>query len=179
MKYLGSIALALALSLGATPGGAAEKMTLILDWFVNPDHAPLIVAQQRGYFADAGLDVKIIAPADPNNPPKLVAAGKAEVAVSYQPQLHVQVAQGLPLIRIGTLVATPLNALVVLASGPIKSLLISATYGDFCRLFSKGQANGLADPTGAASYYDNAILKSIVVLVQHFFPLYLPLNSSA
>ena len=47
---------------------------------------------------------------------------KADIAVSYQPQLHLHVAQGLPLVRIGTLVATPLNSLVVLADGPISSL---------------------------------------------------------
>jgi putative hydroxymethylpyrimidine transport system substrate-binding protein len=51
-----------------------------------------------------------------------VAAGKADVAVSYQPHLHIQVAQGLPLVRIGTLVATPLNTVVVLESSPIRSL---------------------------------------------------------
>ncbi|MDA0261535.1 MAG: ABC transporter substrate-binding protein, partial [Proteobacteria bacterium] len=51
-----------------------------------------------------------------------VAAGKADIAVSYQPQLYLQVAQGLPLKRIGTLVATPLNSLVVLASGPVKTI---------------------------------------------------------
>ena len=86
---------------------AADKLTLMLDWFVNPDHAPLIVAKQKGFFKNAGLDVDLIAPADPNSPPKMVAAGKADLAVSYQPQLHVQVSQGLPLIRIGTLVSTP------------------------------------------------------------------------
>ena len=104
------------------PAQAADKMTVLLDWFVNPDHAPLIVAREKGYFTDAGLDVELIAPADPNDPPKLVAAGKADIAVSYQPQLHVQVEQGLPLVRIGTLVATPLNSLVVLADGPVKSI---------------------------------------------------------
>ncbi|MBT3917430.1 MAG: ABC transporter substrate-binding protein [Rhodospirillaceae bacterium] len=101
---------------------AAEKLSVMLDWFVNPDHAPLIIAKEKGFFKAAGLDVKLIAPADPNDPPKLVAAGKADLAVSYQPQLHVQVAEGLPLIRIGTLVSTPLNSLVVLKNGPIKSI---------------------------------------------------------
>jgi putative hydroxymethylpyrimidine transport system substrate-binding protein len=108
--------------LAAAPARAADKLTLLLDWFVNPDHAPIIVAQERGYFADAGLEVEIIAPADPNDPPKLVAAGEAEVAIGYQPQLHIQVDQGLPLARIGTLVATPLNSLVVLADSPIATI---------------------------------------------------------
>jgi putative hydroxymethylpyrimidine transport system substrate-binding protein len=111
-----------ALLLFAPPVQAGEKITVLLDWFVNPDHAPLIVASAKGYFAEAGLDVELIAPADPNAPPKLVAAGKAEIAITYQPQLYLQVAGGLPLVRIGTLVATPLNSLVVLADGPVRSI---------------------------------------------------------
>ena len=104
------------------PAGAAEELTVLLDWFVNPDHAPLIVAQEKGLFAEHGLSVELVAPADPSAPPKLVAAGQADIAVSYQPQLHIQVAQGLPLTRFATLVATPLNALVVLADSPIRSI---------------------------------------------------------
>ncbi|WP_407060105.1 ABC transporter substrate-binding protein [Kiloniella spongiae] len=101
---------------------ASEKLTVLLDWFVNPDHATLVVAKEKGFFSEQGLDVDLIVPADPNDPPKLVAAGKAELAVSYQPQLHLQVAEGLPLTRVGTLVATPLNSLVVLKDSPIKSI---------------------------------------------------------
>lgn len=118
MKHL---TLAAALS-AASPAVAADEMTVLLDWFVNPDHGPIIVAQEKGYFADQGLDVEIIAPADPSDPPKLVAAGQAELAISYQPQLHLQVAEGLPLKRVGTLVATPLNCLLVLEDGPIKEI---------------------------------------------------------
>lgn len=106
----------------STQAVANEKLTVLLDWFVNPDHATLVVAKEKGFFSEQGLDVDLIAPADPNDPPKLVAAGKAALAVSYQPQLHLQVAEGLPLTRVGTLVATPLNSLVVLKDSPIKSI---------------------------------------------------------
>ena len=99
-----------------------QPVKVLLDWFVNPDHAPLIVAQEKGYFEKAGLDVELIAPANPNDPPKLVAAKKVDLAVSYQPQHHLHVDQGLPIVRVGTLVATPLNSLVVLDDGPIKTL---------------------------------------------------------
>jgi putative hydroxymethylpyrimidine transport system substrate-binding protein len=109
------------LALVASPLMAADKMTVLLDWFINPDHGPIIVAQEKGYFADADLEVEIIAPADPSDPPKLVAAGQADLAISYQPQLHLQIHEGLPLLRVGTLVATPLNCLLVLEDGPIKS----------------------------------------------------------
>jgi len=114
--------LALGLALLATPASAADKVSLILDWFVNPDHAPIIVAAQKGYFTEAGLDVEIIPPADPSDPPKLVAAGRADLAVSYQPTHQIQVGAGLPLVRIATLIATPLNSLIVLADSPIKSI---------------------------------------------------------
>ena len=103
-------------------GLASEKFTVLLDWYVNPDHGPLYVAKARGYFDEAGLDVELIAPANPNDPPKLVAAKRADVAISYQPQLHLQVDQGLPLVRIGTLVATPLNCIVVLADSDITEI---------------------------------------------------------
>ncbi|MBH0239363.1 ABC transporter substrate-binding protein [Methylobrevis sp. L22] len=106
----------------AAPAAAADKLTVLLDWFVNPDHAPLIVAEQGGYFAAEGLDVELIPPADPAAPPKLVAAKQAEVAITYQPSLHLDIAAGLPLVRFGTLVETPLNTLIVLKDGPIKQL---------------------------------------------------------
>ncbi|MEP5759919.1 MAG: ABC transporter substrate-binding protein [Litoreibacter sp.] len=116
-----SALLASVLSVCAAPLWAEDQMTLLLDWFVNPDHGPVIIAQEKGYFADVDLDVEVIAPADPSDPPKLVAAGKADLAISYQPQLHLQIHEGLPLQRVGTLVATPLNCLLALADGPIKS----------------------------------------------------------
>ncbi len=106
----------------STPAYAGDKLTLLLDWFVNPGHGPIIIAQEKGYFAELDLEVEIIAPSNPSDPPKLVAAGRADLAVSYQPQLHLQVAQGMPLIRVGTLIATPLNCLLVLEDGPIKTI---------------------------------------------------------
>lgn len=101
---------------------AQDSLTILLDWYVNPDHAPLLIAKQLGYFEDQNLDVELIAPADPSLPPKLVAAGKGDIAISYQPQLYLQIAAGLELARLGTLVATPLNALVVLDDGPIQTI---------------------------------------------------------
>ncbi|MEP6065911.1 MAG: ABC transporter substrate-binding protein [Paracoccaceae bacterium] len=110
-----------AISFAASHVMAQDEMTVLLDWFINPDHGPIIVAQELGYFAEQDLEVEIIAPADPSDPPKLVAAGKAELAISYQPQLHLQIHEGLPLQRVGTLVATPLNCLLAMADGPIQS----------------------------------------------------------
>ncbi|WP_281966663.1 ABC transporter substrate-binding protein [Roseovarius nanhaiticus] len=122
MKPLAAALISTATFLASTPALAQDKMTLVLDWFINPNHGPIIVAQERGYFADAGLEVEVVAPADASSPPKMVAAGQADLGISYQPQLHLQVAEGLPLIRVGTLVASPLNCLLVLEDGPIKQI---------------------------------------------------------
>ncbi|MCP8940657.1 ABC transporter substrate-binding protein [Alsobacter sp. SYSU M60028] len=112
----------IAAALAATPAAAQDKLTVLLDWFVNPDHAALVIAREKGFFAKAGLDVTLVEPADPSAPPRLVAAGQGDIAVTYQPNLYQQVKEGLPLVRIGAAVATPLNSLVVLADGPVKSL---------------------------------------------------------
>ena len=119
MKFLLAFLVAL---LVASHTFAQDKLTLILDWFVNPDHRPVILAHELGYFAERNLEVEIIAPADPADPPKMVAADRADLAISYQPQLHLQVAEGMPLVRVGTLIATPLNCLLVSANGPVQNI---------------------------------------------------------
>ena len=168
MKHPNRLAAALAVALAlaaAAPASAADKMTVLLDWFVNPDHGPLFVALERGYFRDAGLEVDFKAPADPNDPPKLVAAGKADLAISYQPQLHMQVEAGLPLVRVATLVATPLSSLVVLQDSPIKSIadLKGRTVG-----FSDG---GFEDAILRAMLEKNGLKLSDVKLVNVNFSL--------
>lgn len=104
------------------PIASAQKVTLMLDWFVNPDHAAIIVAHEQGLFASEGLEVSIDVPADPSMPPKLVAAGRYDLAVTYQPQLIRDVVGELPLTRISTLVATPLNTIMVLADSDINTV---------------------------------------------------------
>ncbi|MEJ6123643.1 ABC transporter substrate-binding protein [Vibrio sp. 2-Bac 85] len=99
-----------------------KKVTLMLDWFVNPNHGPIVIAQQLGYFKQQGLSVDIQEPADPSMPPKLVAAGNIDLAITYQPNLIIDVSEKLPLVRSATLIATPLNTLMVLDNGKINSL---------------------------------------------------------
>ncbi len=118
MKYVMAMASLLLMAMPVK----AQDISLGLDWFVNPDHAPIIIAEELGLFKDRGLNVDIVAPSDPSEPPRLVAAGRMDMAVSYQPQLHLQREEGLPLLWAGTLIATPLNCMLVRADGPIKTL---------------------------------------------------------
>lgn len=117
------IALVLAALVAAfSPARADDKLTVLLDWFVNPDHAALVIAKQGGFFEKEGLDVTFIEPADPATPPRLVAAGQGDIAVSYQPSFYLARQEGMNLVRVGAAIATPLNTLIVLQDGPIKTL---------------------------------------------------------
>jgi putative hydroxymethylpyrimidine transport system substrate-binding protein len=100
---------------------AADKVSCMLDWFPNPDHAPLYVASARGFFAEEGLDIDIMVPADPNDPLKLVAAGKVDFAISYQPSVITARSQGLPVVSIGALVQHPLSSILYLKSSGLKT----------------------------------------------------------
>lgn len=106
----------------ALPAQAQDRLSVMLDWFVNPDHGPIILAQELGYFEKAALEIEIVTPADPNDPPRMAAAGRVDIAISYQPQLHLSRHNDLPLRRVGTLISTPLTCLVVLADGPVQQM---------------------------------------------------------
>jgi putative hydroxymethylpyrimidine transport system substrate-binding protein len=68
---LRSFLLAVFALIAAVPAAYAnDKITVLLDWFVNPDHATILAAEYSGAFARHGLDVKIVAPADPSLPPR-------------------------------------------------------------------------------------------------------------
>ncbi|MEM8664059.1 MAG: ABC transporter substrate-binding protein [Pseudomonadota bacterium] len=122
LAALTALALFVGPFVGAGAASAQDRLTVLLDWFINPDHAPLYIAEARGEFESRNLEVTFVAPADPSAPPRLVAAGEGDIAITYQPSLYQQAQEGLPVARIGTLVETPLNSLVALADGPVKEI---------------------------------------------------------
>ncbi len=97
-----------------------EKLTLVLDYFPNADHAGIYAAQATGAFDRAGLDVEIRVPGDPSEPLKLVAAGKADLAVSYEPELFLARDKGIELVGVGAIAQKPLTSIVALGSAAIK-----------------------------------------------------------
>lgn len=99
----------------------ATPLTVHLDWLMGPDHAPILLAMSDGYFKKNGLEVELIQPSDPSDGPKLIAAGKGDIAITYQPRYLRQIKQGLPVIQIGTLVPTPLECLIYLPGSGINS----------------------------------------------------------
>ncbi len=92
----------------------AQSLTMMLDWFPNADHVGLYRALAEGDFAKAGLNVHVQVPSDPATPLQLLAAGKIDVAVSYEPELLLARDRGEPLVAIGAMVQRPLTSIVSL-----------------------------------------------------------------
>jgi putative hydroxymethylpyrimidine transport system substrate-binding protein len=91
-----------------------QPFTLDLDWYVNPDHAGIYSALDRGFFKQAGLDVQPQVPSDPSAPIKEVAAGRADLAVSYEPEVLLAQDKGLDVQAVGAIVDQPLTSLISL-----------------------------------------------------------------
>lgn len=100
----------------ATGPRSLRPVALELDFFPNADHAAIYAAIADGYFAQAGLDVQPQAPSDPSAPLKLLAAGRADIAISYEPELLLARDKGLPVVSIGALVQQPLTSIIALGS---------------------------------------------------------------
>jgi putative hydroxymethylpyrimidine transport system substrate-binding protein len=89
-----------------------KPLTIMLDWELNVDHASLFVAKHYGFFAQQGLTVQLIPPADSTDPAKFAAIGKVDLALTYEPYWIVQQQQGLPLAWVSTLIGQPLMIMV-------------------------------------------------------------------
>ena len=102
--------------------GESQQLDLVLDFYVNPDHAGIYEALDKGYFEQAGLDVNPIVPSDPSGPIKQVAAGRADLAISYEPEVLLARDQGLPVKAIAAIVPQPLTSLISLPDAGIKTI---------------------------------------------------------
>jgi putative hydroxymethylpyrimidine transport system substrate-binding protein len=101
---------------------SAKSFPLVLDFFPNADHAALYSALAHGDFRAVGLNVEPKTPADPSEPLKLLAAGKAQIAISYEPELLLARDEGLKLVSIGALVQRPLTSIIALPSSHVKKV---------------------------------------------------------
>ncbi|MFE8694853.1 ABC transporter substrate-binding protein [Cytobacillus sp. FJAT-53684] len=98
-----------------------EDISIMLDWYPNAVHSAIYVAKEKGYFTDEGLNVHIEMPADTNDPLKLAATGKVDLAISYQTQLLVSRAEGIPVVSIAALVRHSLDAIMFKKESGINS----------------------------------------------------------
>ena len=146
------LALALAACGEKSEEGSAERQpfSLTLDFYPNPDHAGIYMAQKLGYFEEAGLDLSIDAPSDPAAPIKQVAAGQTDLAISYEPEVALARDKGLDVVAVGALVNRPLTSLIWLQKSGIKGV---------------GDLKGKTIATAGIPYQD-AFLKTILARVK-------------
>ncbi|CAB4933475.1 unannotated protein [freshwater metagenome] len=121
--------IALCATLGLTACGEREedmaqkppeaRLSLLLDYLPNADHVGIFQAQSAGTFSRAGLDVAVQTPDDPATVLKLVAAGKVDVGISYEPEVLLARAKGENVVAIASLVQRPLTSLISLPKGGI------------------------------------------------------------
>jgi putative hydroxymethylpyrimidine transport system substrate-binding protein len=130
-------------------GSERQPFSLTLDFYPNPDHAGIYVAEEKGYFEEAGLDVGISAPSDPSAPLKLLAAGQTDLAISYEPELLLAREQGLDLVAVGALVNRPLTSMIWLKKSGVRGV---------------GDLRGKTVATAGIPYQD-AFLKTILARV--------------
>ncbi len=103
-------------------GTKTQPFSLTLDFYPNPDHAGIYMAQKLGYFREAGLDVSIHTPSDPSAPIKEVAAGQTDLAISYEPEVLLAHEEGLEAVAVGALVDRPLTSMIWLRKSGIKRI---------------------------------------------------------
>jgi putative hydroxymethylpyrimidine transport system substrate-binding protein len=103
-------------------GAERESFSLTLDFYPNPDHAGIYMAEKLGYFEEAGLDVGIQTPSDPAAPVKQVAAGQSDLAISYEPEVALAREQGLDVVAVAALVNQPLTSLIWLGKSGVKGV---------------------------------------------------------
>jgi putative hydroxymethylpyrimidine transport system substrate-binding protein len=105
-----------------TTAASAKPFTVMLDWFPNADHAALYAAIAGGDFRAVGLNVEPVIPSETAEPLKLLAAGKVDVAISYEPEVLLARDQGLKVVSIGALVQRPLTSLIALPERHVSSV---------------------------------------------------------
>lgn len=116
----------------STPAGSDQPLSLMLDWVPNADHVGIYQALSEGDFTKAGLNVHVQIPSDPATPLQLVAAGKVDMAISYEPELMLARNRGEPLVSIAAIVQKPLTSIISIGKHRIRApaQLRGKTVGD-------------------------------------------------
>jgi putative hydroxymethylpyrimidine transport system substrate-binding protein len=100
--------------------GAPERVDVVLDYFPNADHAGLYAALATGAFDDVKLDVRPRTPSDPAAPLRLLESGRADLAISYEPEVLLARDRGAKIVAIGALVQRPLTSIISIGKDAVR-----------------------------------------------------------
>ena len=159
-------------SCGPSTPKTLTKVTLMLDWVPNTNHTGIFVAQQKGYFKDAGLDVNIIQPGEVY-PEAAVASGSADFGISFQEQVTLSRAQDVPIVSIAAIIQHNTSGFASLASRNVTRPrdFAGLTYGSFGSPFEKPTLDSLmecdgGDP-GTLKIVDTGYSDPVALLAEH------------
>lgn len=110
-------------STGPGAGGGnppAERLDLVLDYFPNADHAGIYAAIAGGDLRASGIDLRLQTPSDPAAPLKLVAAGRADFAISYEPEVMLARDKGVKVVSVAALVQKPLTSIMAIKGSGVR-----------------------------------------------------------
>ena len=127
-------------------GAQPTSLTLQLDWYPNPDHVGLYTAIDRGFFGRAGLRVTPRQPSDVSDPIKLVATGRADLGISYEPELFFAQQQHAPVVAVAAIVPAALNSIIARGGESI------ATPADL-----RGKTIGVDGSASTSAYLDTVL----------------------
>ncbi|MFO8064407.1 MAG: ABC transporter substrate-binding protein [Spirochaetota bacterium] len=129
--------------------GEEREVTFMLDWVPNVNHVGIFVAQEQGYFSEAGLDVEIIQPGEVRAT-SAVASGRADFGIDFQENLTLLRADDVPLVSIATVLQTNTSGFAVRAGEGIESPadFEGLSYGSFQSPFERPTLNALVECEG-------------------------------
>ncbi|KAK2606856.1 hypothetical protein N8I77_005580 [Diaporthe amygdali] len=100
---------------------STDKITFLTNWHATPYHAPLYLAQAKGYFKEEGIKVALLEPNDPSDVTEIIGSGKVDLG--YKAMIHTLAAKarGFPVTSIGSLLDEPFTGVVYLKSSGINA----------------------------------------------------------
>lgn len=133
---------------------ALEDFNIVLDWYPNAIHSFLYVAQEKGYFAEEGLNLVINFPANTNDGISLPAAGKADIGIYYlQDAILTAVEENVPIVSVGAVTQSSLNVVISLAESGIKGAedLVGKKIGYAGTVLSEAQIASMLEYAGLSA----------------------------
>ncbi|KAF2091823.1 NMT1 protein [Saccharata proteae CBS 121410] len=98
---------------------STDKITFLTNWHATPYHAPLYLAQAKGYFKDEGIKVALLEPNDPSDVTEIIGTGKVDLGFKAMIHTLAAKARGFPVQSIGSLLDEPFTGMVYLKDSGI------------------------------------------------------------
>ncbi|KAL8281534.1 hypothetical protein RQP46_006218 [Phenoliferia psychrophenolica] len=100
---------------------STDKITFLLNWHATPYHAPIFLAQAKGFFAEESIKVAILEPNDPSDVTEIIGSGKIDMGAKAMVHTIAGAARGFPVKSIGTLMDEPITGVVYLEGSGVTS----------------------------------------------------------